>query len=90
MKKLIALVSGIFVSSQAMATEPFKEVEAAVEYVRSFAGVAEELKLSISDELNDPVGMNMAIVTDAILEKGFEPNGFEQQQGYRIYVYKSI
>ena len=72
------------------AAEPFKEIEAAVEYVRSFSGKAEELKLPISDELNDPIGMNMAIITDAILDKGFKPNGFEQRSGYRVYVYKSI
>ena len=77
-------------SASSMALEPFKEVEGAVEYVRSFTGKAEELRLPISDELNDPFGMNMAIITDAILAKGFEPNGFEQQQGHRVYVYKSL
>jgi len=37
--------------------------------------------------LNDPLGMNMAILLDALLDKGWEPAGFEQQDGYRIYRY---
>ena len=76
-------------SSSALAIEPFKNVESAVEYVRSFDGKAEDLQLPIADEMNDQFGMNMAIITDSILARGFEPNGFEQKQGYRIYVYKS-
>jgi hypothetical protein len=29
----------------------------------------------------------MAIVLDAVLAKGFTPDGFEQRTGYRIYRY---
>ena len=76
--------------STEIALEPFKEVKSAVEFIHSFKGKAEELKIPISDKMNDQFGMNMAIVTDAILEKGFEPNGFEQMQGYRVYVYKAL
>jgi len=90
MKKLLALVVGLFVSASSLAFEPFKEVDAVVEYIRSFIGQAEALKLPISDKLNDQFGMNMAIITDAIFAKGFEPNGFEQQSGYRVYAYKSL
>ena len=90
MKKLLSLITGLFMFSTVIALEPFKEVESAVEYIRSFKGKAEELSLPISDGINDQFGMNMAIVTDAILEKGFEPNGFNQKQGYRVYVYKAL
>lgn len=90
MIKFISLVVGLFVSTSSMALDPFKDVDVVLEYVRSFAGEAEELKLPISEELIDPFGMNMAIITDAILAKGFEPNGFERQRGYRVYVYKSL
>lgn len=90
MKKLLLLITGLFMFSIVIASEPFKEVESAVEYIRSFKGKAEELNLPISDGMNDQFGMNMAIVTDAILEKGFEPNGFKQMKGYRVYVYNAL
>lgn len=47
----------------------------------------QEETLMISDELNDAIGLNMTIITDAILKKGYMPNGFEQKEGYRIYKY---
>jgi len=30
----------------------------------------------------------MAVVVDAVLEKGFSPDGFEQKVGYRRYRYQ--
>ena len=90
MKKLLSLIIGIFVSSASNATEPHTSIESAIEEIRSFQGAPENFKLLISDELNDPVGVNMAIITDSILEKGFEPNGFEQKEGYKVYVYKPL
>lgn len=47
-----------------------------------------EETLLISDELNDQIGMNMAIIADGILKAGYMPNGFEQKDGYRIYKYQ--
>ncbi len=44
--------------------------------------------MPISDELNDAMGINMAILTDAILAKGWEPDGFTQEAGFRVYKYK--
>ena len=54
------------------------------------AGKPEELELAISDELQDPIGMNMALITDRILAKGWEPDGFKQENGYRVYLYKEM
>lgn len=68
--------------------EPFEDRKKAIEFIDSFTGTAEELELPISDSLNDPMGMNMAIITDTILAKGFFPNGFIQKEDYRIYKYK--
>jgi len=89
MKKLLSLIFGLIISTSSPATEPFKEIDRAVEFIRSFTGEADELKLPISNSLNDPLGMNMAIILDVILEKGFIPDGFEQHQDYKIYRYKS-
>jgi len=68
--------------------EPFEERKKAIEFVESYTGTAKDLELPISDSLKDPMGMNMAIITDKVLAKGFFPNGFIQKEGYRIYKYK--
>lgn len=90
MKRLLSLIAGLFQFNSVIAVEPFKNVETIVDYIRSFEGNANDLKVPISDEVNDQIGLNMAIITDAILAKGFEPNGFEQKKGYRVYVYKDL
>ena len=63
-----------------------KTREEAIIFVdKSFSDESETL--IIADELLDPMGMNMAIIADGILKKGYMPNGFEQKDGYRIYKY---
>ena len=52
-------------------------------------GPPEEFALRISNSLLDPVGVNMAIVTDWILAPCWEPDGFVQYDEYRLYRYKS-
>ena len=69
---------------------PFKNLDEAQSAIDSFEGTADEFELPISDDLNDPVGINMAILTDAILARGWEPNGFEPKDGYRIYRYNVL
>ena len=69
---------------------PYDNVDKASKYVDRFKGKPEELKLAISDELQDPIGINMALITDRILAKGWEPDGFKQENGYRIYYYKEM
>jgi hypothetical protein len=58
------------------------------ELIQSFGGHPKEFRLPISDQLQDPVGINMAIITDSILKRGWMPDGFEQKEGFRIYHYK--
>jgi hypothetical protein len=67
--------------------EPIKTIEEAMQCIESFEGGPEEFKLHVSDQLQDPVGMNMAIITDSILKRDWMPDGFEQREGYRIYQY---
>jgi hypothetical protein len=38
----------------------------------------------------DPVGINMAIIADAILAREWEPDGYTEASGYRIYKYKTM
>ena len=70
--------------------KPFKDVQEAVQYIEKFEGRASELKLEICESLLDPAGINMSIITDKVLEKGWEPNGFEEREGYRVYLYKEL
>jgi hypothetical protein len=71
-------------------TTPFKDVDEVLKYVDEFQGEAEELELAISDALQDPIGINMALITDRILKKGWEPDGYEEKDGYRVYMYKEM
>lgn len=67
--------------------DAFTSVSDTVEFIRS-RGDTDHLELRISDSLQDPVGMNKAIILDAVLAKGLFPDGFEQNRGYRIYRYR--
>jgi len=70
--------------------KPFKDAKEASQYVENFEGKASDLRLSICDSLQDPIGINMAIITDKILGRGWEPNGYEDKEGYRVYMYKEM
>ena len=71
-------------------TNSFVDLGAAKSAIDSFEGEPAEFELPISDELNDAMGINMAILTDAILAKGWEPDGFTQEAGFRVYRYKLL
>jgi hypothetical protein len=71
-------------------SEPFADVRLAAAAVDSFNGRAEDFVLPIADKLNDSIGIHMAIITDRILRRGWEPNGFEQRDGFRLYRYKEM
>jgi hypothetical protein len=47
--------------------KPIPTVDEAKLRIKSFAGAPEDFVLTISDEIQDPVGVNMAIITDCIL-----------------------
>ena len=65
-------------------------IDDAVQAIEAYEGDAEQFELPIADELNDPMGINMAVITDAILSQGWEPDGFVQRDGYRIYRYREM
>ena len=66
---------------------PITDVSEAVKYIESFNDKPEKLMLAISDTLQDPIGINMTLITDSILARGWMPNGFNQENGYRVYLY---
>ena len=86
--------AGACLSSQTLGvmndTEPVRTTVEALRRVKAFDGAPEEFVLPVHESLLDPFGMNMAVITDAVLARGWEPDGFDQQQGFRLYKYKEI
>jgi hypothetical protein len=70
--------------------KPVTTVDAARQLIQAHEGDAKDFLLPIADELQDPVGINMAIVTDSILARGWQPDGYIQAAGFRIYKYKDL
>src|SRR5262249_40791980 len=70
--------------------KPATTVEEARRLIDAFKGRPEDFELPISNELLDPVGINMAIITDAILAREWEPNGYAEGDGFRVYKYKAM
>jgi len=56
--------------------------------LESFEGQPDDFVLAISDTLQDPVGIVVAVITDKALAKGWCPASFEQRVGYRLYHFK--
>lgn len=69
---------------------PITTIEEANRIIMEYRGAASDFRLPIADSLLDPAGVNMAVITDMILAKGFMPDGFEQKDGYRLYRYKEF
>ena len=69
---------------------PVTTIAKAIRVVEEYQGAASDFQLPIADSLLDPVGMNMAIITDYILARDFMPDGFEQKDGYKLYKYKDM
>ena len=65
-----------------------QDVNEALTEIESFGGTPDEFQLALSEQMLDPVGVNMAIITDAVLARGWTVNGYHQMDGYRIFRYK--
>ena len=82
---LLLLIAGLIsCKSENDAMKVLTTVEEARAYVAEHFDEPEETLL-IADELLDPVGVNIALIVDGILKKGYFPKGAEQMDGYRIY-----
>lgn len=77
-------------SAEQKITVPITTLDEAMRLVEEFEGVPTDFRLAIDDSLNDIVGVNMALITDRILQRGWEPNGFTQGEGFRVYLYKEF
>lgn len=81
-----ALVSGC----ESHDMKPIASVEEGVRLVESFQGSPQDFQLAVPDTILDPVGINMAVITNQVLKRGWEPDGFTQSSGYRVYRYKAF
>ena len=68
--------------------DPIANVHEAIAAIDAFDGPASEFTLCLAESLHDPVGVNIAIVMDRILSKGWEPAGVERRGGARVYRYR--
>lgn len=68
---------------------PVADIDDVITLISAYEGSAEDFALPVSEVLLDPAGIIMAVITDRILERGWEPDGFLQEDGYRIYRYKT-
>jgi len=65
----------------------FADVDPVLAAIDSFVCHPKEFILFNSDALQDPAGINMAIITDRVLARGRLPAGSEQKEGFRLYGY---
>lgn len=70
--------------------KPITSVKEALGLIDSFVGKPEDFQLAVSEPLLDPVGINMAIIGDRILARGWQPDGYVQGPGYRLYRYREL
>ena len=69
---------------------PITNVQEALAKIDEYSGKASNFRLPVSNSLLDELGVNIAIITDKILEKGWMPNGYETEENYRIYLYQDF
>jgi len=65
-------------------------VDEAIWHINQFDGAPEEFRLAIADNLFAPPGAYIALIVDQILARGWEPDGFVQEEGYRICRFKEL
>jgi len=71
-------------------TDPVRTVAEAIRRIEAFEGPPSSFLLPVHESMLDPVGVNMAIITDRVLARHWEPNGFTQHADYRLFSYKSM
>ncbi len=69
---------------------PFSSVEAAVAAIEALDRGLHKFELAVDDGLQDYLGVQMAQITDCALTRGWEPVGFVQDEGFRVYRYERV
>jgi hypothetical protein len=71
-----------------MLMRPISDVREAMALVDNFSGPPDAFVLCLAESLHDAIGVNIALIADRILAKGWEPNGVERFDRFRVYRYK--
>ena len=66
---------------------PISELDEALRVVEGYNGEPAQFQLPLAEDLHDDLGLNLAIITDSALAKGWTPSDVHQEQGYRVYTY---
>jgi hypothetical protein len=72
-----------------------QSAEEGLAYLETNQPTGELFQLAISDSFTfsgqpDTMGAGMAVMLDKILGLGYEPDGFDQKDGYKLYRYKEM
>jgi hypothetical protein len=72
-----------------------KSAEDGIKYLASHPPSGDPFQLNVSDSFTfdgkpDTMGAGKAVLLDKILAVGYEPDGFEQKSGFRLYRYKKM
>jgi len=84
------LLSALLTGCTDQTMKPIASVEEGFRLVDSFKGEAQDFELAVPESLMDPVGINMSLITDRALARGWEPDGFVQSDGYRVFRYREL
>ena len=68
---------------------PITSAEDGMQQVDDFEGEAGDFELVVPHVLLDPLGLTMALITDRVLARDWEPDGFLDEGEYRIFRYKA-
>lgn len=68
--------------------KPIASLNEGIRLVRSFEGKPEDFVLVVPESLIDSVGMNVAILTNEALLRGWWPGDVTKKDGYRVFRYK--
>lgn len=71
-------------------TAPVLTVDEALSLIDAFDGPAVKFVLAVNEALLDPMGLNMALITDRVLAKGWEPAGSSEHAGYTMFRYREL
>lgn len=77
-------------SSPLTRVRPFGNVEDAIAAIEALDRDLRKFEIAVADNLQDYLGLQMALITDSALARGWEPISFVQKDGFRLYRYKAM
>jgi hypothetical protein len=93
--RVLLVLIGYVKKDATMNDSILKSAEDGIKYLESHPPSGASFQLSISESFTfagktDTMGAGMAVLLDKILGLGYEPDGFEQKSGSRLYRYKKM